>query len=157
MPHSFGYKNRTRHLFKKSFRTAGAEHLSTYFKTYKRGDIVDIVANPAIQKSMPHKTYHGRTGIVWNVTPRAVGLEVNKLVKGRIFRKRIHVRIEHVRPSTSRSNHLARVKRNDSIKRQGVTGKTCRRLPKQPKQAFFIKPIAGSVETVTPLKYELVL
>ena len=30
---------------------------------------------------MPHKVYHGRTGIVWNVTKRAVGVEVNKQVK----------------------------------------------------------------------------
>ena len=27
---------------------------------------------------MPHKTYHGRTGIVFNVTRRALGVEVNK-------------------------------------------------------------------------------
>ena len=29
---------------------------------------------------MPHKVYHGRTGIVWNITKRAVGVEVNKQV-----------------------------------------------------------------------------
>lgn len=29
---------------------------------------------------MPHKVYHGRTGVVWNVTKRALGVEVNKLV-----------------------------------------------------------------------------
>ncbi|PNX70123.1 hypothetical protein L195_g057112, partial [Trifolium pratense] len=27
---------------------------------------------------MPHKFYHGRTGRVWNVTKRAIGVEVNK-------------------------------------------------------------------------------
>lgn len=42
------------------------------------GDYVDIKANSAIQKGMPHKTYHGRTGIVFNVTRRALGVEVNK-------------------------------------------------------------------------------
>ena len=31
-------------------------------------------------QGMPHKVYHGRTGIVWNVTKRAVGVEVNKQV-----------------------------------------------------------------------------
>ena len=30
---------------------------------------------------MPHKWYHGKTGRVWNVTKRAVGVEVNKTVK----------------------------------------------------------------------------
>ena len=32
---------------------------------------------------MPHKFYHGRTGIVWNVTKRALGVEVNKEVGDR--------------------------------------------------------------------------
>ena len=31
-------------------------------------------------QGMPHKVYHGRTGVVWNVTKRAVGVEVNKQV-----------------------------------------------------------------------------
>ena len=30
---------------------------------------------------MPYLAYQGRTGIVWNVTPRAVGVEVNKQVR----------------------------------------------------------------------------
>lgn len=32
-------------------------------------------------QGMPHKVYHGRTGVVWNVTKRAVGVEVNKQVR----------------------------------------------------------------------------
>jgi hypothetical protein len=31
---------------------------------------------------MPHKWYHGKTGVVWNVTKRAIGVEVNKRVSG---------------------------------------------------------------------------
>ena len=31
-------------------------------------------------QGMPHKVYHGRTGKVWNVTKRAVGVVVNKQV-----------------------------------------------------------------------------
>jgi large subunit ribosomal protein L21e len=27
---------------------------------------------------MPHKFYHGRTGRVWNVTKRAIGVVINK-------------------------------------------------------------------------------
>ena len=38
-------------------------------------------------QGMPHKVYHGRTGKVWNVTKRAVGVVVNKQVCGTtIFR-----------------------------------------------------------------------
>ena len=49
------------------------------------GDVVDVKANPSIQKGMPFKGYHGRTGVVYNVTKRAVGVEVNKLVRGGRF------------------------------------------------------------------------
>ena len=59
MPHSFGLRARTRHLFSRDFRQKGPIKLSTYLKTYKVGDIVDIKANGAIHKGMPHKYYHG--------------------------------------------------------------------------------------------------
>ncbi len=32
---------------------------------------------------MPHKWYQGKTGVVWNVTKRAIGVEVNKRVSER--------------------------------------------------------------------------
>ena len=41
---------------------------------------MDIKVNGAVHKGMPHKFYHGRTGKVWNVTKRAIGVEVNKQV-----------------------------------------------------------------------------
>jgi large subunit ribosomal protein L21e len=59
MPHSFGLRARTRHLFSRAFREKGSIRLSTYLKTYKVGDIVDIKANGAVHKGMPHKFYHG--------------------------------------------------------------------------------------------------
>jgi len=66
---------------------------------------------------MPHKYYHGKTGYIWNITPRAIGVEVNKLVKNRIIKKRIHVRLEHVQPSKSKAKFLERVKENDNLRR----------------------------------------
>lgn len=59
MPHSHGYRARTRHLFARKFREHGKIKLSTYLKTYKVGDIVDVKVNGAIHKGMPHKFYHG--------------------------------------------------------------------------------------------------
>ena len=35
----------------------------------------------AVHKGMPHKYYHGRTGVIWNVTKRSVGVEMNKQVQ----------------------------------------------------------------------------
>merc|ERR1711879_84543 len=78
MPHSFGYRARTRKLFAQPFRKHGAVSLAKYLTTYKVGDYVDIKANASIHKGMPFKFYHGRTGVIWNVTPRAVGVEINK-------------------------------------------------------------------------------
>ena len=48
---------------------------------------------------MPHKFYHGRTGKVFTVNRRALGVVVNKAVGNRIIPKRIYVRVEHVRKS----------------------------------------------------------
>merc|ERR1712000_672560 len=88
----------------------GMPSLQTYLTVYKVGDYVDVVANSAVHKGMPHKYYHGKTGIVWSVTPRAVGVELNKKVGNRIMRKRIFVRIEHVQKSKCREHFLTRVR-----------------------------------------------
>jgi large subunit ribosomal protein L21e len=42
---------------------------------------VDVKVNAAVHKGMPFKFYHGRTGVVWNVTKRALGVELNKTVR----------------------------------------------------------------------------
>merc|ERR1719411_1945794 len=61
---------------------------------------------------MPYRYYHGRTGVVFHVVNRAIGVLVNKRVRHRIMRKRIYVRAEHVRPSKCRVNFTERVKAN---------------------------------------------
>jgi ribosomal protein L21E len=71
-------------------------------KTYKVGDIVDIVGNSAQQKGLPYKYYHGKTGVVFNITKSAVGVSMQKIVGNRYIEKRLHVRVEHVRHSRCR-------------------------------------------------------
>merc|ERR1719480_741174 len=66
---------------------------------------------------MPHKNYYGKTGVVWNITRRAVGVIINKQVGGRIKRKKIHVRLEHVRPSNCKADLKARVQAASSPRR----------------------------------------
>jgi len=63
---------------------------------------------------MPHKVYHGTTGRIFNVTKRAVGVIVNKKHNGRIIAKRINVRIEHIKHSSSRKGFLDRVVSNNA-------------------------------------------
>ena len=157
MPTSFGYRARTRDMFSRKFRKHGPEKLSTYLTQYKVGDYVDVVANPAQQKGMPHKGYHGKTGVVWNVTPHAVGVEINKQVRQRIIRKRIHVRVEHVRKSKCRDAYLAQVAANEAQKQAFKAGnaewKPCKReATGTPRAAALIKA-SKRVITVGPSKY----
>merc|ERR1712232_1270574 len=139
------------------FRTAGATvHLSQYLMPIKVGDYVDIFANPAIHKGMPHKFYHGRTGIVFNVTKSAVGVRVNKLVNGRILEKRIHVRIEHVRKSKCQKEILARKVANEAAKAEAAkTGVkvNLKRTPKLPKAGYYLAAPGddGVLTTIQPL------
>mmetsp|Transcript_14567 Transcript_14567/g.21488 ORF Transcript_14567/g.21488 Transcript_14567/m.21488 type:complete len:170 (+) Transcript_14567:75-584(+) len=116
MPHTKGYRACTRHMFKKDYKTNGVIPLGRYLQVYKVGDYVDIKVDSAVQKGMPHKFYHGRTGIVFNVTNSSVGVVVNKLVNGRIEKKRVNIRVEHVKPSKCRVDFLARVASNERTK-----------------------------------------
>merc|ERR1711937_235612 len=88
MPKSEGYRCCTRDMFSRPFRKNGMPNLTTYLTTYKLGEMVDIKANSAIQKGMPHKFYHGRTGTVFNVTPHAVGVIVKKKDEAKIQAKK---------------------------------------------------------------------
>merc|ERR1711982_15307 len=92
--------------------------LSKYLVNYKKGDYVDVIADGAIQRGMPHKFYHGKTGRIFDVTTHAVGVIVNKRVNTRIVPKRIHVRVEHVRLSQSREAFVQRCRDNDAKKRE---------------------------------------
>ena len=116
MTSSYGYKRKTRHKFAKGFKNAGAIHISKTLTTYRIGDIVDIKVDGSQHKGMPYKYYHGRTGRVFNVNPRSIGVIVNKQVRSRIVPKRIHVRVEHLKLSTSRQAFLQRVRENDKKK-----------------------------------------
>merc|ERR1719317_483678 len=64
---------------------------------------------------MPYRYYHGRTGKIFHVVNRAVGILINKRVRYRIMSKRIYVRTEHIRPSKCRTEFVKRVKRNQKL------------------------------------------
>jgi large subunit ribosomal protein L21e len=144
-------------MFTKNFREHGLPNLSQYLMNVKVGDYVDIFANPAIHKGMPYKGYHGRTGIIFNVTKSAVGVRVNKLVNGRIIEKRIHVRIEHIRQSKCQKEILARKVENEALKdeaRKTGVKVNLKRSPKMPKEAYFVaSPGDTEVTTIQPLPF----
>ena len=147
-------------MFAKGFRNRGLPNITTYLKTYRLGDIVDIKANSAVQLGMPHKYYHGKTGRVFNVTPRAVGIVINKRVNTRIIPKRIHVRVEHISHSKCRQDFINRVKKNETLKREARKEKktlskgALKRQPKQPARGFLVSVKKTEVQTIRPLAHE---
>jgi large subunit ribosomal protein L21e len=153
MTHSYGYKSKTRHLFAKKFRKHGVPPVSTLLRTYKVGQYVDVVADPSVRAGMPHKYYHGRTGIIWNVTPRGVGVIVNKPVRNRILRKRICVRAEHVRPSACRAAFVAKQKAFAAFQAAKKAGKAEIKKIASKRGASIVKP--AKVETLARVKADL--
>merc|ERR1712159_618876 len=134
MTNTKGYRRGTRYMFSKKFREHGTIPLNKYLTVYKKGDIVDIKGDGSVQKGMPHKVYHGKTGRIFNITKHAVGIIVNKRVRGDILPKRINVRIEHIKHSKSRISIL-------------------KREPKQQRKGYIVKSHGAEPELVSPVPY----
>lgn len=132
MGHSAGLRAGTRYAFSRKHRQKGMIALGTYLKAYRVGDIVDIKANGAVQKGMPHKVYHGKTGVVYNVAKSAVGVIIYKKVGNRYLEKRVNVRVEHIHHSRSREEFLTRVKSNASRRREAKAKGESVQLKRQP-------------------------
>ena len=105
---------------------------------------------------MPFKHYHGRTGVVFNVTKRAIGVTVNKSVNGRIIPKQIHVSVPHAKPSTCQKQIIERRKENERIKAEiranGGEKVNLKRENTQPKAGYFYT-LENIPETIQPVPY----
>lgn len=106
---------------------------------------------------MPHKVYHGKTGVIYNVTKSAVGVIVNKRVGNRYIEKRVNLRIEHVKKSRSREEFVRRVKENAERRRRAKEEGThvhLKRQPATPRDARTVETKNNLPETITPIPYE---
>merc|ERR1712109_171939 len=131
-----GYRRGTRDMFSRGFKKSGVEHLSTYLKNYKIGDIVDVKGCGAFQKGMP-----------------------NKRVRGKILAKRVSVRVEHVKHSQCRKDFLDRVNSNETKKKEAkAAGKKadCKRHPKEPIGAHTVSAVNNEPVFLAPIPYEFV-
>nr|ABC97350.1 RPL21 [Streblomastix strix] len=146
MPHSFGYRARTRTLFQKSFGKHGMPSTSRYLQKFNIGDYVDIKADSAIHKGMPFRYYHGRTGRIWALFNHAVGIEVNKRWGNRIIQKRVYIRIEHVRKSKCRQDFLQRCKTHAP-----------KRVPQGPRKGQIVHIRKNNITTLAPKPYKLIV
>ncbi|XP_015928045.1 large ribosomal subunit protein eL21 [Parasteatoda tepidariorum] len=159
MVNTKGYRRGTRYLFARKFRHRGTEPLSTFLKVYKRGDIVDIKGNGAFQKGMPFKYYHGKTGRVFNVTPHAVGVIVNKRVRNRIIPKRINIRVEHIKHSKCRQDFKQRLVENEAKKKaakESGVKVNLKRQPVKPRKAHFVSTTNNEPQYLEPIPYEFI-
>merc|ERR1712203_919033 len=104
------------------------------------------------------RAYHGKTGRVFNVSKRAVGVVVNKRVGGKILPKRICVRVEHVKHSQCRKDFLDRVHANEVKKKEAKTtgkkGAPCKRLPQAPKEAHLVSTKDNEPQVLGPIPFE---
>jgi large subunit ribosomal protein L21e len=92
---SHGFRARTRSLMSKNIREKGLGSLSAVLIDYEEGQRVNIVIDPGVHKGMPHRRYHGRTGVVQGIRGRAVVVDVGL---GNAT-KTLIIRPEHLRPS----------------------------------------------------------
>ncbi|MFW9835426.1 MAG: 50S ribosomal protein L21e [Candidatus Thorarchaeota archaeon] len=92
---SHGYRARTRSLMSKRIRQRGLSSPNKVLIDYQVGQSVDIVIDSGFHKGMPHRRYHGRTGIVTGLRGRAVVVDVGL---GNAT-KTLIIRREHLQPS----------------------------------------------------------
>jgi len=59
-----GSRRKTRQKFAKDIRKKGKISIKNYFQTFKGGDKVYLVIEPAVASGMYHTRYYGKTGIV---------------------------------------------------------------------------------------------
>ena len=155
MPHCFGQRARTRDLFARPFRRHGPTPLGRLMLSYHKGEYVDVIADGSVQKGIPHKFYHGKTGKVFDITKHAIGVIINKKVGNRLIPKRIHVRVEHVRKSKSREAFRDRVRANDLLKREAkAKGErvNTKRTPRMPREERIVE-VNAAIEYVNPIKF----
>ena len=94
MRSSKGYYTGTRSLLRKPNREKGKPQISKLLREYAPGSQVIIKMNSSVQKSMPHKRFHGKIGVVLEKRGRGYVLSVPQ---GNSI-KTVITRTEHLEP-----------------------------------------------------------
>jgi large subunit ribosomal protein L21e len=95
---SKGYYAGTRSLLKKATRDKGKPKISKILQEYTPGSQVIIKMDSSVQKSMPHKRFHGKIGIIKEKRGRGYVITVPQ---GNMV-KEIITRSEHLEPYTGK-------------------------------------------------------
>jgi len=71
MAHHNGPRKKTRYKFKKELRKRGITPVTSVIQQFEVGQKVHVVCEPSVQKGMPHRRFHGKTGTVVGQRGRA--------------------------------------------------------------------------------------
>jgi large subunit ribosomal protein L21e len=91
---SKGYYSGTRSLLKKAARDKGKPKITKILQDYQPGSQVIIRMDSSVQKSMPHKRFHGKIGTIKEKRGRGYVVTVPQ---GSTV-KEVIVRSEHLEP-----------------------------------------------------------
>ncbi|MHA2060482.1 MAG: 50S ribosomal protein L21e [Candidatus Ranarchaeia archaeon] len=89
-----GTRHATRNTFKKHIRDRGLAPLGKLLIKYSLNDRVDVIPDPSIQKTLPHRRFVGKVGTIVELRGRAYMVEI---MDGNM-KKTIILRKEHLRP-----------------------------------------------------------
>jgi len=98
MKGSKGYYTGTRSLLRKQTREKGKPHIGKILQEYTIGSEVLIIMDSSTQKSMPHKRFHGKIGVIKEKRGRGYVISVPQ---GNSI-KEIITRAEHLKPYTGK-------------------------------------------------------
>lgn len=149
---SHGFRRGTRKLLAKRFKEHGKPSVSRVIRQFKVGDYVDCRIDSSIVKGMPHKYYHGRTGVVYNCNPRSYGVIFHKRVGGKFIERIMHIRVEHLRKSrcTEESNrrNVERMAQLEDARAKGLKTAPSTVMPRGPRSAFTISKKRNTIVEV---------
>jgi large subunit ribosomal protein L21e len=91
MPHSHGYRIKTRSRFRKRKLT---NPVSPFLRQYDVGSKAIIAVDPSQTKGMPHRRFQGLVGEIVSSGRRALTLKIQTGNKA----KYVTARLEHVKP-----------------------------------------------------------
>ena len=87
---SHGFRHKSRSLLTKK----NPRGFSFLLQEYKEGDRTLVKIDPRQHKSIPHRRYHGKVGIIRNVGRRTLTLDVKLGNKS----KTLITRLDHIKP-----------------------------------------------------------
>lgn len=94
MRRSHGFRQGTRKILRRAKPDRGRLHIRRVMHPYAEGDRVGIVLDGGQQKGMPHRRFHGRSGVVEKKQGNAYIIAV----KDGNMHKTVIARPEHLRP-----------------------------------------------------------